>query len=122
MPILPDHLHAVAGRFPDRVALRVAVSAGDTVDTVPGRAETAARAPAFAEMTYAEWEGRADSVARGLVESGLRRGERVADRERPRRIVVTADPLPGTATGTLDKAAIRALLDSGPGSESAAGS
>jgi acyl-CoA synthetase (AMP-forming)/AMP-acid ligase II len=62
---LPDHLRTVAGRFPDRPALRVA--AGDPTAT-----------PAFSVMTYAQWEGRSNAVARGLVGAGVKRGDRVA--------------------------------------------
>jgi acyl-coenzyme A synthetase/AMP-(fatty) acid ligase len=48
--------------------------------------------------------------------------DRVADYKRPRRIVLCDGPLPRTAMGKLDKAALRALLESdapsagGPGS------
>jgi long-chain acyl-CoA synthetase len=59
--ILPDHLRTVAERFPDRPALRVALGAG-----------------AFSVMTYAEWDGRSNAVARGLSEAGVERGDRVA--------------------------------------------
>jgi acyl-CoA synthetase (AMP-forming)/AMP-acid ligase II len=65
--ILPDHLRTVAARYPDRVALRVADGTG-----------TAAAASSFTEMTYAEWDGRSDAVARGLHEAGVARGDRVA--------------------------------------------
>jgi acyl-CoA synthetase (AMP-forming)/AMP-acid ligase II len=58
--ILPDHLRTVAGLFPDRVALRVAAGASS-----------------FTEMTYVEWDGRSDAVARGLHEAGVERGDRV---------------------------------------------
>ena len=60
MAILPDHLRTVAGLFPDRVALRVAAGASS-----------------FTEMTYVEWDGRSDAVARGLHEAGVERGDRV---------------------------------------------
>jgi fatty-acyl-CoA synthase/long-chain acyl-CoA synthetase len=62
---LPDHLRTVAGRFPDRPALRVALGEDSA-------------APAFSTMTYAEWEGRSNAVARGLVGAGIKRGDRVA--------------------------------------------
>ena len=61
MAILPDHLRTVARRFPDRAALRVAGG---------GRA--------FSEMSYAEWDGRSNAVARGLHEAGVGRGDKVA--------------------------------------------
>jgi acyl-CoA synthetase (AMP-forming)/AMP-acid ligase II len=63
--ILPDHLRTVARLFPDRVALRVAgvAESGET---------------AFTDMTYAEWDGRSNAVARGLGRAGVGRGERVA--------------------------------------------
>ncbi len=65
MALLPDHLRTVAGRFPDRAALRVAgaSTAGDT---------------AFTEMSYAQWDGRSNAVARGLQGAGVARGDRVA--------------------------------------------
>ncbi|HEX5367127.1 MAG TPA: class I adenylate-forming enzyme family protein [Acidimicrobiales bacterium] len=55
--LIPDELRDRAERFPDRVA----------VDIVDG--------PSF---TYAEWDRRSNAVARGLVDAGLARGERVA--------------------------------------------
>jgi acyl-CoA synthetase (AMP-forming)/AMP-acid ligase II len=58
--ILPDHLRTVAGRFGDRMALRVADGT------------------AFSEMTYADWDGRSNAVARGLSALGVGRGDRVA--------------------------------------------
>jgi acyl-CoA synthetase (AMP-forming)/AMP-acid ligase II len=61
--ILPDHLRTVAQRFPDRPALRVA-------DPTTG-------AP-FSEMSYEEWDGRSNAVARGLSAAGVRPGDRVA--------------------------------------------
>jgi len=61
--ILPDHLRTVAQRFPDRPALRVA-------DSTTG-------AP-FTEMSYGEWDGRSNAVARGLSAAGVRPGDRVA--------------------------------------------
>jgi fatty-acyl-CoA synthase/long-chain acyl-CoA synthetase len=64
--ILPDHLRTVAARFPDRAALRVAA-----VDSPSG--ETT-----FTVMTYADWDRRSNAVARGLVDAGVGRGDRVA--------------------------------------------
>jgi acyl-CoA synthetase (AMP-forming)/AMP-acid ligase II len=58
--LLTDHLRTVAGLYPDRVALRVA------------------GVSSFTTMTYAEWDGRSNAVARGLAEAGVERGERVA--------------------------------------------
>jgi len=55
--LLPTRLGVVAGQFGDRVALQMA----------DGRT-----------MTYAEWDGRASAVARGLVAGGVARGDRVA--------------------------------------------
>jgi len=63
--ILPDHLRTVARRFPDRVALRVAGT------TPSGEAS-------FTEMSYAQWDGRSNAVARGLHGAGVERGDRVA--------------------------------------------
>ena len=57
MDLLPTRLGVVAGQFGDRVALQMA----------DGRT-----------MTYAEWDGRASAVARGLVAGGVARGDRVA--------------------------------------------
>jgi fatty-acyl-CoA synthase/long-chain acyl-CoA synthetase len=54
--IVPDVLRSVAGRFPERVAL--------VVDGGPS-------------LTFAEWEERSNSVARGFVELGVERGDRV---------------------------------------------
>lgn len=57
MTLIPDALRAMSERFPDRAA--VVVDGGGL-------------------MTFAEWERRSNSVARGLVELGLMPGERVA--------------------------------------------
>jgi acyl-CoA synthetase (AMP-forming)/AMP-acid ligase II len=57
MPLIPDALRTMAERFPDRDA--VVVDGGGS-------------------MTFAEWERRSNSVARGLVGLGLLPGERVA--------------------------------------------
>jgi acyl-CoA synthetase (AMP-forming)/AMP-acid ligase II len=39
--------------------------------------------------------------------------DRVADYKRPRRIVTSTEPLPRTAMGKLDKAALRAMAEKG---------
>ena len=57
MTLVPDVLRTMAERFPDRAA--VAVDGG-------------------ASMTFAEWERRSNSIARGLVNLGLAPGDRVA--------------------------------------------
>ncbi|MCI4355352.1 MAG: AMP-binding protein, partial [Thermoplasmata archaeon] len=57
MALIPDALRAAATRFPDRTAVVV-----DGADS----------------MSFAEWEERSNRVARGLVELGLRPGDRVA--------------------------------------------
>jgi acyl-CoA synthetase (AMP-forming)/AMP-acid ligase II len=46
--------------------------------------------------------------------AGLFLAERVADYKRPRRIVLCPGPLPRTAMGKLDKAALRNMLDPDP--------
>jgi len=91
--ILPDHLRTVAQRFPDRAALRVSGATGGAGATGgvggvagvggaggvggvagdDGRGETA-----FSEMSYAEWDGRSNAVARGLRQAGVEHGDRVA--------------------------------------------
>jgi acyl-CoA synthetase (AMP-forming)/AMP-acid ligase II len=67
--ILPDHLRTVAGRFPDRPALRVAG---------PSVSDDGSGEGSFVEMSYAEWDRRSNAVARGLVAAGVQRGDRVA--------------------------------------------
>src|SRR5580658_8295036 len=59
MPVtlLTDHLRAMAGAFPDEV--------GYTVIDV-------------GEMTFAQWEAESNRLARGLVERGVTKGDRVA--------------------------------------------
>jgi acyl-CoA synthetase (AMP-forming)/AMP-acid ligase II len=58
VPLIPDDLRTVAAAHPDRVALRVD---GD------------------GEMTFAQWDGWSNAVARALVtEAGLDQGDRVA--------------------------------------------
>jgi acyl-CoA synthetase (AMP-forming)/AMP-acid ligase II len=52
-----DDLRATAERFPDRAAVRV---------------------DGLSEMSYTEWESRANAVARGLTAAGVQRGDRVA--------------------------------------------
>jgi acyl-CoA synthetase (AMP-forming)/AMP-acid ligase II len=52
-----DDLRATAERFPDRLAVRV-----DGVGAI----------------SYADWESRANALARGLVQRGVARGDRVA--------------------------------------------
>jgi fatty-acyl-CoA synthase/long-chain acyl-CoA synthetase len=54
--LLPSRLHTVAEQFGDRVALQV---------------------DGGASLTYAEWDGRASAVARGLGALGVGRGDRV---------------------------------------------
>jgi acyl-CoA synthetase (AMP-forming)/AMP-acid ligase II len=54
--LLDDHLRRMAGAFPDEIAYSV-VDGGS--------------------LTFAAWEGTANAMARGLVEAGLRPGERV---------------------------------------------
>jgi acyl-CoA synthetase (AMP-forming)/AMP-acid ligase II len=55
--LVPDLLRRAAADAPDRVAARV---------------------DGYGEMTYAEWEGRSNAVARGLLARGIEAGERVA--------------------------------------------
>ncbi len=55
--LLTDHLRAMAGAFPDNVAYRV---------TDGG------------EMTFAQWEGESNRLARALVAMGITKGERVS--------------------------------------------
>ncbi len=55
--LLTDHLRAMAGAFPDEVGYRV-IDAG--------------------EMTFAQWEAESNRLARGLVDRGVARGDRVA--------------------------------------------
>jgi len=55
--LLTDHLRAMAGAFPDKVGYRV-IDVG--------------------EMTFAEWEAESNRLARGLVERGVSKGDRVA--------------------------------------------
>ncbi|MHB8329736.1 MAG: class I adenylate-forming enzyme family protein [Acidimicrobiales bacterium] len=57
MALLTDHLRAMAGAFGDEVAYRV----------VDGGA-----------MTFAQWEAESNRLARGLVDRGVVRGDRVA--------------------------------------------
>jgi len=45
--------------------------------------------------------------------AGVFLADRVADYKRPRRIVLTHGPLPRTAMGKLDKAALREMLEAG---------
>ncbi|HKA92356.1 MAG TPA: AMP-binding protein [Acidimicrobiia bacterium] len=56
MGLLPDELHEVAARYPDRVA--VDVVDGDT-------------------LTFGAWDARSDTLARTLVDGGVRPGDRV---------------------------------------------
>jgi acyl-CoA synthetase (AMP-forming)/AMP-acid ligase II len=91
MAILPDHLRTVARRFPDRPALKVAVpdvvggdsgggdsGGGDSGGGDSGIGDSGGGSVMFTEMTYAEWDGRSNAVARGLSEAGVKRGDRVA--------------------------------------------
>jgi acyl-CoA synthetase (AMP-forming)/AMP-acid ligase II len=55
--LLTDHLRAMAGAFPERVGYRV-VDAG--------------------EMTFGQWEAESNRLARGLVDRGVTKGDRVA--------------------------------------------
>ena len=55
--LLTDHLRAMAGSFPDEVAYRV-VDGG--------------------QMTYAQWEGESNRLARALVALGVAKGDRVS--------------------------------------------
>jgi len=55
--LLTDHLRAMAGSFPDEVAYRV-VDGG--------------------QMTYAQWEGESNRLARALVGLGVAKGDRVS--------------------------------------------
>jgi acyl-CoA synthetase (AMP-forming)/AMP-acid ligase II len=55
--LLTDHLRAMAGAFPDRVAYRVVD--GD-------------------EMTFAQWEAESNRLARALVAMGVTKGDRVS--------------------------------------------
>jgi acyl-CoA synthetase (AMP-forming)/AMP-acid ligase II len=59
MPVtlLTDHLRAMAGAFPDKVGYRV-IDVG--------------------EMTFGQWEAESNRLARGLVERGVTKGDRVA--------------------------------------------
>ena len=57
MTLLTDHLRAMAGAFPDRVAYVV----------VDGQ-----------EMTFAQWEAESNRLARSLMDAGLEKGERVS--------------------------------------------
>jgi acyl-CoA synthetase (AMP-forming)/AMP-acid ligase II len=57
LTLLTDHLRAMAGAFGDRVGYRV-VDVG--------------------EMTFAQWEAESNRLARGLVDRGVARGDRVA--------------------------------------------
>src|SRR5439155_16871266 len=54
--LIPEELAARAERFGDRIAVRV----------VDG-----------AQLTFAEWDARANAVARGLAAAGVGRGDRV---------------------------------------------
>jgi len=55
--LLTDHLRAMAATFPDKVAYRV-IGVG--------------------EMTFAQWEAESNRLARGLVDRGVAKGDRVA--------------------------------------------
>jgi len=55
--LLADHLRAMAGAFPDEVGYRV-IDAG--------------------QMTFAQWEAESNRLARGLVDRGVAKGDRVA--------------------------------------------
>jgi len=55
--LVPDLLRRAAADAPDRVAARV---------------------DGYGEMTYADWEGRSNAVARGLTARGVDPGDRVA--------------------------------------------
>jgi feruloyl-CoA synthase len=55
--LLTDHLRAMAGAFPDKVGYRV-IDVG--------------------EMTFGQWEAESNRLARGLVERGVTKGDRVA--------------------------------------------
>jgi acyl-CoA synthetase (AMP-forming)/AMP-acid ligase II len=55
--LLTDHLRAMAGTFGDKVGYRV-IDVG--------------------EMTFAQWEAESNRLARGLVERGVSKGDRVA--------------------------------------------
>jgi acyl-CoA synthetase (AMP-forming)/AMP-acid ligase II len=55
--LLTDHLRAMAGAFPDEIAYRV-------VDD--------------GQMTFAQWDAESNRVARGLVDLGVSKGERVS--------------------------------------------
>ncbi|HXQ43557.1 MAG TPA: AMP-binding protein [Acidimicrobiales bacterium] len=55
--LLTDHLRAMAGAFPDEVGY-VVIDSG--------------------EMTFAQWESESNRLARGLVDRGVSRGDRVA--------------------------------------------
>ena len=54
----------------------VADEVGDRADRFGDR--VAVRVDGLAQMTYAEWDGRANAVARGLAGAGVRKGDRVA--------------------------------------------
>jgi feruloyl-CoA synthase len=55
--LLTDHLRAMAGTYPDEVGYRV-IDAG--------------------QITYAQWEAESNRLARGLVDRGVAKGDRVA--------------------------------------------
>jgi acyl-CoA synthetase (AMP-forming)/AMP-acid ligase II len=55
--LLTDHLRAMAGAFPEKVGYRV-IDAG--------------------EMTFGQWEAESNRLARGLVDRGVGKGDRVA--------------------------------------------
>jgi acyl-CoA synthetase (AMP-forming)/AMP-acid ligase II len=55
--LLTDHLRAMAATFPEKVGYRV-IDSG--------------------EMTYAQWEAESNRLARGLVDRGVAKGDRVA--------------------------------------------
>ncbi len=55
--LLTDHLRAMAGAFPDKVGY-VVIDSG--------------------EMTFAQWESESNRLARGLVDRGVAKGDRVA--------------------------------------------
>ncbi len=55
--LLTDHLRAMAGAFPEKIGYRV-IDAG--------------------EMTFGQWEAESNRLARGLVDRGVGKGDRVA--------------------------------------------